>query len=163
MKHLNQKCTECENTYSYLSKLKQHFNQVHRRIRRKQKNFGYKMICRKLICLNFQTKGCEQLEEHSLFACDQCPFSSRRKDMTQSHVQFVHEGVIFKCDQCTTCTVKTKGALERHVLSKHPGPEQKANPLLCTEIECTFMTVADIDMKRQERNTKVGQNTDATL
>ena len=35
MKHLNQKCTECENTYSYLSKLKQHFKQVHQRIRRK--------------------------------------------------------------------------------------------------------------------------------
>ena len=147
MKHLKQKCTECENTYSYLSKLKQHFNQVHQRIRRKQNNL-YKVICRKQICPDFQTKGCKQIEDHSLFVCDQCPFSSRRKDMTQSHVQFVHEGVIFKCDQCTICTVKTRGALERHVLLKHPGPEQKANPLLCTEIECTFISFIDRDMKR---------------
>ena len=117
----------------------------------------YKVICRKQICPDFQTKGCKQIEDHSLFVCDQCPFSSRRKDMTQSHVQFVHEGVIFKCDQCTICTVKTRGALERHVLLKHPGPEQKANPLLCTEIECTFMTVADIDMKRHTREKHEGR------
>ena len=117
----------------------------------------YKVICRKQICPDFQTKGCKQIEDHSLFVCDQCPFSSRRKDMTQSHVQFVHEGVIFKCDQCTICTVKTRGALERHVLLKHPGPEQKANPLLCTEIECTFMTVADIDVKRHTREKHEGR------
>ena len=36
MKHMKQKCTKCENTYSYPSKLKQHFNQVHLKIGRNQ-------------------------------------------------------------------------------------------------------------------------------
>ena len=75
MKHLKQKCTECEKTYYYPSKLKQHFNQVHLGIRRRQKNL-YKMICRQQICSNFQTTNCGQLEKHALFVCDQCPFSS---------------------------------------------------------------------------------------
>ena len=58
-------------------------------------------------------------------------------------MQSVHEGVIFKCDQCTECIVKTKKGLKKHVLSKHPGPEQKANPLLCTEDGCTFISFID--------------------
>ena len=74
--------------------------------------------------------------------------------MLKSHMQSVHEGVIFKCDQCTECIVKTKKGWKKHVLSKHPSPEQKANPLLCTEDEYTFMTVADIDMKRHMRETQ---------
>ena len=72
-------------------------------------------------------------------------------------MQSVHEGVIFKCDQCTECIVKTKKGLKKHVLSKHPSPEQKANPLLCTEDEYTFMTVADIDMKRHMREKHKGR------
>ena len=77
--------------------------------------------------------------------------------MLKSHMQSVHEGVIFKCDQCTECIVKTKKGLKKHVLSKHPSPEQKANPLLCTEDEYTFMTVADIDMKRHMREKHEGR------
>ena len=75
--------------------------------------------------------------------------------MLKSHMQSVHEGVIFKCDQCTECIVKTKKGLKKHVLSKHPSPEQKANPLLCTEDEYTLLTVADINMK--SRDAKSGQ------
>ena len=47
--------------------------------------------------------------------------------------------------------------MKNHILSKHPSPEQKANPLLCTEDECTFMTVADIDMKRHIREKHEGR------
>ena len=36
MKNMKQKCTKCESTYSYPSKLKQHFNQVHLKIGRNQ-------------------------------------------------------------------------------------------------------------------------------
>ena len=59
-------------------------------------------------------------------------------------MQSVHEGVIFNCDQCTECIVKTKKGLKNHILSKHPSPEQN---------ECTFMTVADIE-KTHERETR---------
>ena len=109
MSHLKQKCTECENTYSYHSKLKKHFNEVHLKIQRNQQ--GQKMyptICRKNICPEFHTKRCKELEKHSLFYCDQCSFSSPRNDKIKFHVQNVHEGVIFKCEKCTACTVKER-------------------------------------------------------
>ena len=111
MKDMKQKCTECENTYSYPSKLKQHFNQVHLKIRRKQygkQNNVYKIKCRKQFCLDFQTGSCKELENHKLISCDQCSFSNAKKEMLKSHMQSVHEGVIFKCDQCTECMSKPK-------------------------------------------------------
>ena len=149
MKHLKQKCTACNFTTSYPSKLKQHFNQVHLKIQRKQKM--YPTICRKKFCPEFHTKNCKELVKHSLFYCDQCSFSSPRNDSVKSHIQYVHDGVIFKCEECTGYIVKTKSALERHVLSKHPGSQQKSNPIFCKEDECTFVTVVDIDMKRHTR------------
>ena len=96
MKHMNQKCTKCENAYSYPSKLKQHFNQVHLKIRQNR----YRVKCRKLFCLDFQTPNCKDLENHNFFFCDECSFSNPNKEMLKRHMQSVHEGVIFKCDQC---------------------------------------------------------------
>ena len=46
--------------------------------------------------------------------------------------------------------------IDRHLLSKHPGPEQKANPMFCTEDECTFVTVVDTDMKRHMKEKHEG-------
>ena len=99
----------------------------------------------------------QRIRKSLIIFCDQCSFSNPKREMLKSHMQSVHEGVIFKCDQCTECIVKTKKGLKKHVLSKHPSPEQKANPLLCTEDEYTFMTVADIDMKRHMREKHEGR------
>ena len=56
---MKQKCTKCENTYSYPSKLKQHFNQVHLKIGRNQygkQNNLYKINVENYFVWTFWTK-----------------------------------------------------------------------------------------------------------
>ena len=157
MEDMKQKCSECDKSYHYQSKLKQHFNQVHLKIRRIQKNYQGHKICRVKNCPDFNTTDCEELDTHSQYFCDQCPFVSQRKDTTDSHIQFAHNGVVFKCDLCTEYTVQTKSALERHMKLKHPGPGQKVEYLVCTEDGCSYKTVAiNSDMKRHIREQHEG-------
>ena len=158
MKHLKQKCSECNNTYHYPSTLKKHFKQVHLKIRRKQNGGNsYKVICRKKDCLDYEQQHCKEMDIHKVFACDQCSFSNQRKDSLNIHIQSVHEGVVFKCDQCTVFSAKRKIRLKEHMLSKHPSPEQRANPLLCAEDECTFLTVGEMNMKIHMREKHEGR------
>ena len=155
MKNLKQKCSECDNTYYYPRLLKKHFKQVHLKMRRQ--NAPKNRICRKQICKDYQKQICKELENHSQFFCDQCPFFSRSKITTDSHIQFAHDGMVLKCDLCTECTVQTKSALERHMKLKHPGPGQKAEHLVCTEDGCSYQTVrGDSDMKRHNREKHEG-------
>ena len=92
---------------------------------------------------------------YSQFVCDQCPFISRSKDDTDSHIQFAHDGVVLKCDLCTECTVQTKKALKRHMKLDHPVPGQEAKHLVCTEDECSD-TFENYEMKRHIRGQHEG-------
>ena len=89
---------------------------------------------------------------YSQFFCDQ-----RSKDATEYHIiiQSAHDGVVFKGDLCTECTVQTKKALERHKKLDHPVPGQEAKHLVCTEDECSY-TFENYEMKRHIRGQHEG-------
>ena len=157
MEDMKQKCSQCDKTYHYQSKLKQHFNQVHLKIGRKNAFSGYKIMCRFQSCPDFKTTNCKEIEAHARFLCEYCPFSSRSRNAREGHVQFEHEGVVFKCDLCTECSVKTKRALDRHMKSKHPSPEQTATRLFCEENECTYTTCVDFYLKRHIKERHSGE------
>ena len=157
MEDMKQKCSQCDKTYHYQSKLKQHFNQVHLKIGRKNAFSGYKIMCRFQSCPDFKTTNCKEIEAHARFFCEYCPFSSRSRNAREGHVQFEHEGVVFKCDLCTECSVKTKRALDRHMKSKHPSPEQTATRLFCEENECTYTTCVDFYLKRHIKERHSGE------
>ena len=66
------------------------------------------------------------------------------------------DGVVFKGDLCTECTVQTKKAPERHMKLDHPVPGQEAKHLVCTEDECSYKTVENCEMKRHIRGQHEG-------
>ena len=156
MEDMKQKCGECDKTYHYQSKLKQHFNQVHLKIRRKNTVSGYKIVCRLQSCPDFNTAFCKEIESHRRFFCDYCPFSSRSRNAKEDHVKFKHDGEVFKCEMCAECTVRTKSALERHMKSKHPSPDQKANRMFCEESGCKYTTAIEFSLKRHVKERHSG-------
>ena len=131
------KCTECNFSHPFPTKVNTHYKQVHLGVRRHHRRY----ICRKRTCHKFDTKNCPELESHSLLFCEKCKFSSARSDDFKFHTESVHDGIVYKCDYCSY-TAKRKGNLNEHILHKHSIRNEKEFKTIftCTDEECKFET-----------------------
>ena len=105
---------KCEFTHIFPSKLKVHYNIVHLGIKRQDE----KNTCKTLSCEHFGKTTCKDLETHSLFSCEHCQFSARRKHLMRDHVEKVHEGIIHPCQKCPF-VAKTGDTLRTHMKTQH--------------------------------------------
>ena len=140
------KCTECKFSHTFPTKVKAHYKQVHLGVKRPHRRY----ICRKKTCQKFDTTICTNLEFHSLLFCDKCDFTSGRGDDFKFHTESVHDGIVYKCEYCTSYTVKRKGTLNEHILHKHSirnGKEFK-KLFTCTDEDCKFETQYGNSLKK---------------
>ena len=157
------KCTECNYSHSFQTKVNKHYKEVHLGQKRSRPCRGY--ICRKKSCSKFDTKNCTELESHaviscdkcnfstitsdrlkfhiksvhdlfSIYKCEQCNFSTVTSDRLNFHIESVHDGIIYKCEHCPSYTAfKRKRAWREHILRKH-----SKTLLTCSDQECEFET-----------------------
>ena len=78
--------------------------------------------------------------ENELFHCEQCEYSSPRKDRLRQHIRSKHKEKNIKCDQCDFVT-DTNPALKKHVNAIHVIK-------VCNE--CDFETKSIRKMKRHK-------------
>ena len=90
------KCEKCDFSHIFPSKLKVHYNIVHLGIERQDD----RNTCKIDSCENFGSKDCKELERHSLFSCKQCEYSTGRNSQIKMHIESVHEGIVYPCEQC---------------------------------------------------------------
>ena len=127
------KCTECNFSHPFQTKVNTHFKQVHLGQKRPDHRSD---ICRKRTCSKFYTKNCTELESHAALSCDKCNYSTARSDYLKFHIESVHDGIIYKCEYCPSYTAyKRKRALTEHILHKHSKTR-----FTCSDQECKFET-----------------------
>ena len=127
------KCTECNFSHPFQTKVNTHFKQVHLGQKRPDHRSD---ICRKRTCSKFYTKNCTELESHAALSCDKCNYSTARSDYLKFHIESVHDGIIYKCEYCPSYTAyKRKRALTEHILHKH-----SKTLFTCSDQECKFET-----------------------
>ena len=127
------KCTECNFSHPFQTKVNTHFKQVHLGQKRPDHRSD---ICRKRTCSKFYTKNCTELESHAALSCDKCNYSTARSDYLKFHIKSVHDGIIYKCEYCPSYTAyKRKRALTEHILHKH-----SKTLFTCSDQECKFET-----------------------
>ena len=81
------KCKECDYSNIYPNRMKTHFNQVHRGIKRIRNK-----KCRRKSCEFAGTQNCLELKSHSLFSCNKCQLSFESSDSLKYHNNKIHEG-----------------------------------------------------------------------
>ena len=113
------KCPDCEYSNIYPNRVKRHYNQVHRGMKRKQRSYLINEKCRRESCEFAGTKNCLELQSHSLFFCDECQLSFKRNDDLKYHNDKIHEGLVFNCEYCETYSTARKRDLTRHMHLKH--------------------------------------------
>ena len=129
------KCTECNFSHPFPTKVNTHYKQVHLGEKRHHRRY----ICRNEFCQSFSTQNCAELETHSLLFCKICKFSSDRSDDFKFHIQSVHEGIVYPCEHCSSYVAKRKLNLTRHILARHPEIS-KPETFSCTDEGCNFET-----------------------
>ena len=133
---LKQKCSDCDFSNIYPNKVKKHFDQVHRGMKRR----NYKK-CRREWCEFAGTTNCLELQNHSLLFCKKCQLFFESNGPFKYHNDKIHEGVIFNCTHCDTYSTARKDTLEKHILSKHSEDVVKNQSRLlrfCKEEGCTY-------------------------
>ena len=131
---IKHKCTECDFTHAYPTKVKTHHKQVHLGVPK------YRLICRKDSCRDVGKLECKELL-HFLLVCAQCDFSTKRSDSLKIHTKTVHEGLVesFPCNQCDFIT-NLKSSLKRHKSGKHIE-EAMRERYLCDYEGCAYKTL----------------------
>ena len=151
-----QTCTDCDFSNIYPNKVKTHFNQVHRGMKRRILNIEK---CRKEFCEYAGTSSCLDLQSHSLFFCDQCPLSFKKSWSLKIHTEKIHDGLVFNCEYCETSTVR-KENLKKHMDAKHstanPKRKKTTNGSSCKEEGCTFISTSSGHLKRHIETTHEG-------
>ena len=104
-------CKKCKYAAKRTSDLRIHDQRVHDEV-------IINIVCKNIECPKVGTKGCNSLEAHCKHFCKECTFSSKRKDVLNSHIQSVHEGVIFTCEECQYSSARRR-VLTRHIQSVH--------------------------------------------
>ena len=62
----------------------------------------------------------QAVHEGLRYNCDQCEYKAIRQSSLTSHIQAVHEGVRYKCDQCEySVKPECAGHLNRHKKTVH--------------------------------------------
>ena len=134
---VRQKCPDCEYSNIYPNRIKTHYKQVHMGVKRAR----LPGTCRRQWCQYFGTAECLELQEHSLFTCNECKLSFSRGDDLKFHKEKIHLGLVYKCDICETYSTGRKGSLARHMISKHSDIYSKevkgVRP--CTEEGCKYI------------------------
>ena len=153
VKHVGEKkkCSKCEYSHVYPTKIRQHYKQVHDKIR---PQWSQRMhSCREKSCKDFGTPSCLKIETHSLYFCNLCPsLSFKRSDKLKFHVDKVHKGITFKCEHCPFSNAR-KFQLKKHILmihTKQESPMQESlikSKAFCIEEGCSYSTVHG-DLKR---------------
>ena len=108
------KCHKCDYSHSFTSQVRKHFKTVHLGIKRQDQKY----TCKVDSCPKFGLKTCVDLEIHSKFYCGQCQFSAIRNVTMKFHIESVHEGIVYKCEQCDVVT-KWERDLKVHIKAKH--------------------------------------------
>ena len=151
---IKHKCTECDYSHAYPTKVKSHHRQVHLGIPRTRLD-----LCKKKVCKFFGTKNCIELK-HFVFSCEQCEFSSKRGYGLKVHIQRIHEGEIpkrkyssenesFSCDQCEFIT-KYRCDLKKHMSKKHIEEAVEGNYTdvkKCIIEDCQYKTLFKFELK----------------
>ena len=133
---LRQKCTDCEYSNIYPNRIRSHYKQVHLGMKRRQRQ---RTSCQRRWCEYFGTIKCVELQEHSLFMCEECKLTFSRSDGLKFHKDKFHLGLIFKCKYCDAYSTARKSDLDRHILAKHEGWKENRSPRSCTEEGCTYV------------------------
>ena len=81
-----------------------------------------------LPCVKEENEDDDQQSEMA-FYCDQCDFTSKRKNHLRSHKLIKHEGVRYDCDRCEF-RATTRSILRQHIQSIHEGIRYQCD--LCT-------------------------------
>ena len=68
----------------------------------------------------------QSVHEGLIYACDQCDYRARSKGCLKKHIQSVHEGLRFACDQCDYRATR-KDYLTQHIRSVHEGVKYACN------------------------------------
>ena len=151
---IRHKCTECDFTHGYPTKVRTHHRQVHLGLPRSIKQ----PVCHKNDCEKFGKLDCKELLHLRIF-CGQCDFSAKRTDALKIHTNRVHEGLIelFTCDQCDFKT-NLRGSLKRHISNNHINEAMQgryADAEECDFEDCNFRTLfksklrSHIDIKHE--------------
>ena len=132
------KCTECNFSHPFPTKVNTHYKHVHLGVKRHHRRY----ICRNEFCHSFGKQDCAELETHSLLYCKVCKYSSARSDDFKFHMQSVHEGIVYPCVYCSSYVAKRKLNLDRHIMAQHPQKSNSKAPgtCSCTEEGCHFET-----------------------
>ena len=138
---IKHKCTECNFTHTFPTKVRTHYREVHLgagRNRRKQEK------CGKPNCKDVGKSDCKELLHFVLF-CDQCEFSTKRNDNLKLHIKRVHEGLIesFSCSHCDF-TTNLESYLRRHTRGMHIsiyGASSRKKTYMCDYEGCTYITL----------------------
>ena len=133
---IKHKCTECNFSHAFPTKVRTHHKQVHLGVPRNR----MKEICHKKVCKDFGKLDCKEILHFRLF-CDQCDFSTKRNDELKIHTRRVHEGLIesFSCNQCDFIT-NLKSSLKKHISGKHIE-ESERKRYKCDYEGCTLVLV----------------------
>ena len=133
---IKHKCTECNFSHAYPTKVRTHHRQVHLGVPRNRT----KQICGKDVCKDVGKSDCKEIL-HFLFFCDQCDFSTKRNDALKIHTKRAHEGLVesFPCNQCDFIT-NLKSSLKRHISGKHIE-EAGHERYMCDYEGCTYISL----------------------
>ena len=144
---IKHKCTECNFTHTFPTKVRTHHRHVHLGVPRKRKQ----QKCGKSICKDVGKSDCKE-KHHFLFFCSQCEFSTTRNDSLKIHTRRVHEGLgTFPCSQCDFSSTR-KDTLKNHTQRVHEGLIES---FPCNQ--CDFITNLESNLRRHTRGNHTQQ------
>ena len=72
------------------------------------------------------TRHIQSLHEGVKYACNQCGYQATKQGNLTTHIQSKHEGVKYACYQCDQ-QFTAQGSLKIHIQSKHEGVKYACN------------------------------------
>ena len=122
-KHIGtkQKCTECDFSNHFSSKIRKHFKLIHLKIPRR-------------------------LYSRS---CDECDFKTEMVkgwDSLKHHKESVHEGIVYTCKICPNYKTNNHVTFRHHNNNCHSKKERK----VCTEDDCSYQTSSSRELARHK-------------
>ena len=91
-----------------------------------------------------------QKEKTGKFMCPECGIVVVRKSSLKTHIQEVHQGIMYPCDQCPH-QARSKRSLKYHIETSHEGKRYYCD-------QCEYAAISNGNLKKHIRETHCERN-----
>mgnify|MGYP003330330435 CR=1 FL=1 len=91
-----------------------------------------------------------QKEKTGQFVCPECGIVVVRKSSLKTHIQEVHQGIMYPCDQCPH-QARSKRSLKYHIETSHEGKRYYCD-------QCEYAAISNGNLKKHIRETHCERN-----